>query len=60
MKTDRRDALHLAEQSRAGALTAVWVLDESDEAIRDLSRAYAHYVDEDNWHARTTKIEKLP
>ena len=39
VKTDRRDALHLAEQSRAGALTAVWVLDESDEAIRDLSRA---------------------
>ena len=28
-----------SEQSRAGALTAVWVLDESDEAIRDLSRA---------------------
>lgn len=39
IKTDRRDALHLAEQSRAGALTAVWVLDEADEAIRDLSRA---------------------
>ncbi|MDX1488908.1 MAG: IS110 family transposase [Acidiferrobacterales bacterium] len=39
VKTDRRDALHLAEQSRAGALTAVWVPDEADEAIRDLSRA---------------------
>ena len=39
VKTDRRDALHLAEQSRAGALTAVWVLDAADEAIRDLSRA---------------------
>jgi len=39
VKTDRRDALHLAEQSRAGALTAVWVLEEADEAIRDLSRA---------------------
>ncbi len=39
VKTDRRDAVHLAEQSRAGALTAVWVLDEADEAIRDLSRA---------------------
>ena len=39
IKTDRRDALHLAEQSRAGALTSVWVLDEADEAVRDLSRA---------------------
>ena len=39
IKTDRRDALHLAEQSKAGALTAVWVLEEADEAIRDLSRA---------------------
>ena len=39
IKTDRRDALHLAEQSRAGALTAVWVLEAADEAIRDLSRA---------------------
>ena len=39
IKTDRRDALHLAEQARAGALTSVWVLDEEDEAIRDLSRA---------------------
>lgn len=38
-KTDRCDALHLAEQSRAGALTSVWVLDEEDEAVRDLSRA---------------------
>ena len=39
VKTDRRDALHLATQSRAGALTAVWVPEEADEAIRDLSRA---------------------
>lgn len=39
IKTDRRDALHLAEQSLAGALTAIWVLEEADEAIRDLSRA---------------------
>ena len=38
VKTDRRDALHLAEPLRAGALTSVWVLDESDEAMRDLSR----------------------
>ena len=39
IKTDRRDAVHLAEQARAGALTPVWVLDEADEALRDLSRA---------------------
>ena len=39
VKTDRRDALHLAEQSAAGALSAVWVLGEAEEAIRDLSRA---------------------
>jgi transposase len=39
VKTDRRDALHLAEQSQAGALRAVWVMEEAEEAIRDLSRA---------------------
>lgn len=39
VKTDRRDAQHLAEQSVAEALTAVWVLDAADEAIRDLTRA---------------------
>jgi len=39
VKTDRRDALHLATQSRAGALTEVCVPEEADEAIRDLSRA---------------------
>jgi transposase len=39
VKTDRRDAIHLAEQSRAAALTAIWVPEEADEAIRDLSRA---------------------
>jgi len=39
VKTDRRDALHLAEQSLAGALTPVWVLDEAGEAMRDLCRA---------------------
>ncbi len=39
IKTDRRDALMLARQSRAGDLTPVVVPDERDEAIRDLSRA---------------------
>jgi transposase len=39
IKTDRRDALMLARQLRAGDLTAIVVPDERDEAIRDLSRA---------------------
>lgn len=39
VKTDRRDALHLARLFRAGELTAVSVPEEADEAIRDLVRA---------------------
>jgi transposase len=39
VKTDRRDALMLARQSRAGDLTPIVVPDQRDEAIRDLSRA---------------------
>ena len=39
VKTDRRDALKLARCHRAGALTAVWVLDAAHEALRDLVRA---------------------
>jgi transposase len=39
IKTDRRDALLLARESRAGNLTPIAVPDERDEAIRDLSRA---------------------
>ncbi|WP_369792857.1 IS110 family transposase [Thiomonas sp. FB-Cd] len=39
VKTDARDSLELAEYSRAGALTPVWIPDAEDEAIRDLSRA---------------------
>lgn len=38
VKTDRRDALKLARYLRAGELTAVWVLDETHEALRDLVR----------------------
>lgn len=38
-KTDRRDALKLARSHRSGDLTAVWVPDEEQEAIRDLTRA---------------------
>ena len=39
VKTNRRDAVSLARLHRAGELTAVWVPDESHEAIRDLVRA---------------------
>jgi transposase len=39
VKTDRRDALSLARQSRSGELTAVWVPGEEQEALRDLTRA---------------------
>jgi transposase len=39
IKTDRRDASHLAKLHRAGELTAVWVPDPGHEAMRDLVRA---------------------
>jgi transposase len=39
IKTDRRDALKLARLLRAGELTAVWVPDTEQEAMRDLTRA---------------------
>jgi transposase len=39
IKTDRRDALKLARLLRAGELTAVWVPDAEQEAMRDLTRA---------------------
>src|SRR5882757_9972941 len=39
VKTNRRDALSLVKQLRAGDLTAVWVPDPRHEAMRDLTRA---------------------
>lgn len=39
LKTDRRDAEALARLHRAGELTPVWVPDNEQEAIRDLTRA---------------------
>lgn len=38
IKTNRRDARSLSKLDRAGELTAVWVPDEAQEAIRDLVR----------------------
>lgn len=39
IKNDRRDALTLARLYRAGELTAIYVPDPEDEAVRDLTRA---------------------
>ncbi len=41
VKTNRRDAQTLARLLRAGELTAVWVPDETHEAVRDLVRTRA-------------------
>jgi len=40
VKTDRRDSLSLARLHRVGELTAVWVPDGAQEALRDLTRAH--------------------
>lgn len=39
VKTDRRDAQQLARLFRAAELTAIYIPDEEDEAVRDLVRA---------------------
>ena len=39
VKTDRRDSMMLARLLRAGELTAVWVPDHEQEALRDITRA---------------------
>ncbi len=39
VKTDRRDAVSLAQLHRAGELTAIWVPDAAHEAMRELVRA---------------------
>jgi transposase len=46
VKTNRRDAQTLARLLRAGELTAVWVPDETHEAVRDLVRARAVAVED--------------
>jgi transposase len=46
IKTDRRDAEKLARLLRAGELSAVYVPDSTDEAIRDLCRAHTDAVDD--------------
>jgi transposase len=54
VKTDGRDSVQLAEFSRAGQLSAVWIPDPDDEAIRDLSRAR-----EDSVHSRLQARQQL-
>jgi transposase len=39
VKTDKRDARKLARLLRAGELTAVYIPEATDEAMRDLCRA---------------------
>lgn len=39
IKTDRRDARKLSRLLRSGDLTAVWIPDEEQESMRDLTRA---------------------
>jgi transposase len=39
VKTDKRDAMRLAQLFRAGELTSIYVPSEEDEALRDLVRA---------------------
>jgi transposase len=46
VKTNRRDALGMVTQFRAGELTAVWVPDECHEAMRDLTRARGAAVED--------------
>jgi transposase len=46
VKTDRRDARKLARLLRAGELSAVYIPESADEAIRDLCRARTDAVDD--------------
>src|SRR5215468_10136422 len=45
-KTDKRDARNIARLLRAGELTAVYVPEPTDEAIRDLCRARTDAIDD--------------
>jgi transposase len=51
VKTDRRDAIRLAQLFRSGELTGIYVPTEEDEALRDLVRA-RESVKEDQHRAR--------
>ena len=55
VKTNKRDAVKLARNLRAGELTAVHIPDEIDEALRDLCRGRVDAVDD----LRRTKTRLL-
>src|SRR5438094_9656352 len=46
LKTDKRDARKLARLLRAGELTAIYIPEPTDEAVRDLCRARSDAVDD--------------
>ena len=46
LKTDKRDARKLARLLRAGELSAIYIPEPTDEAIRDLCRARSDAVDD--------------
>jgi transposase len=50
IKTDKRDALRLAQLHRAGELTAVYIPTPEDEALRDLVRAREDAKEDLNRH----------
>lgn len=58
VKTDRRDAIRLAQLLRAGELTPVWVPNEEHEVLRDLVRA-RHDAREDLQRARQRLVHLL-
>ena len=58
VKTDRRDALMLAQHLRAGELVTIVVPDEDDERVRDLSRARED-AKEDQHRARQRLLKLL-
>jgi transposase len=57
VKTNRRDALSLAKQLRAGDLTAVWVPDPRHEAMRELTRARG--AAQRDWQAKGQQVSSL-
>jgi transposase len=58
VKTDKRDALRLAQLLRSGELTSVWVPTEDHEALRDLVRARED-AKEDQQRARQRLLKFL-
>jgi len=56
IKTNRRDADQLARLYRAGELTAIYVPDPADEAMRDLIRARAQVGDQQHRSRQQLKM----